>query len=68
MTNEEWSRAICRVNQSDLQKWMAEHPAPDRMAVAAATPRDNYGLVGKSGKKAKPNDGRWQKFQEAVPR
>lgn len=57
------------VDSNELAAWLAAH-GPDNKALlestAFSTKRDNYGLVGKAGKKAKKNDGRWAKFQEAV--
>ena len=57
------------VDSEELAQWLREH-GPDCKqnleARAASTGRDNYGLVGKAGKKAKPRDGRWKSFQEAV--
>ena len=64
------SLAIVTVDARELAAWISEH-GPDNKTrleqVAASTPRDNYGLVGKTGKKAKPkNDSRWQSFQNSV--
>jgi hypothetical protein len=57
------------VDSEELAAWLAKH-GPDAKAnleaKAFSTGRDNYGLAGKSGKKAKKNDGRWQSFQGSV--
>ena len=70
MSESEWSRAIVKVDPVELRAWLAEH-GPNRKeeleAVAASTGRDNYGLVGKVGKRAKSHDaGKWKRFQESV--
>ena len=66
------SLATVSVNSRELAEWLAKYgpDAKERLeSVAASTPRDNYGLVGKSGKKAKPkNDKRWESFQNSVSR
>ena len=57
------------VDSEELATWLREHRPDCKQnleARAASTGRDNYGLAGKSGKKAKPSDGRWKSFQEAV--
>ena len=64
------SLATVTVDARELAAWLAEY-GPDNKerleSTAASTARDNYGLVGKSGKKAKAkNDGRWDSFQKSA--
>ena len=47
-----WSRAVCKVDPDELRAWMEAHPSKLHES-AASTGRDNYGLVGKAGKKTK---------------
>lgn len=69
MTEIEWQRAIVRVDPGELARWLACRP--DNRArlesTAPATGRDNYGLVGKRGRKARDHDrSKWEAFQKAV--
>ena len=41
MSDYEWSVAVCRVNQSNLQKWMAAHPAPDKISAVTVGKKSN---------------------------
>lgn len=65
-----WNGAHLIADPAEVRAWLARH-APDNKArlesVAASTGRDNYGLCGKAGKRAKSHDaGKWVRFQESV--
>ncbi len=67
---ERWIYRQVLATPEQIQIWLQMH-GPDNKAVlesvAPATGRDNYGLVGKAGKKAKKHDReRWKRFQDAV--
>ena len=67
---DDWVKTRPVASRGEIQAWLNAHAPGNKEkleAVAASTGRDNYGLVGKSGKKAKKHDpARWESFQGAI--